>query len=182
MATKKQKLGIKLLVDGAKLPQRNHPTDAGIDIYSLEDVVLNAGTTTAIRTGVAIELPKGFYARLVATSGNSLKTPLRVIEGTIDQDYRGEIKVIVDVRALEFKRDPQNGQGFVIPTQEFFVPKGSKIAQLIVTTQPSFDIEGIQDLTDTERGDKGFGSSGVIGDNIQKAISEAEEAAMGDAE
>ncbi|MFW3388515.1 UNVERIFIED_CONTAM: dUTP pyrophosphatase, partial [Kocuria sp. CPCC 205274] len=74
MATKKLKLGIKLLNQDARLPKRSNPSDAGIDIFSSESIVIQSGATHTIHTGVALNIPDGYFVRLVGTSGNNAKT------------------------------------------------------------------------------------------------------------
>ena len=95
-------LKIKRLTKTAKLPVKNNSTDAGIDIFTDEEVTIHAGETVAISTGVALDLPVGTYGRLKARSGLTLQTPLRVLEGTIDCDYRGEIKALAEIKGFEF--------------------------------------------------------------------------------
>src|SRR5690625_7042344 len=91
------KIGFKRLNDDAILPTKAHPTDSGFDLYaSAEDVIIEPGETVVVPTGIAVELPKGFEAQVRPRSGITAKTKLRVQLGTIDQDYRGEIGVIVD--------------------------------------------------------------------------------------
>lgn len=135
------KLNVKRLTETAKLPQRAHDTDAGFDIYADEDVELTE--SQLVSTGIAIEIPDYCYGRLKGRSGLTSKTPLRVQEGTIDADYRGEIKVMCDIKA------------------PYKINKGDRIAQLIIQELPFVYVVEVDELSDTDRGFGGFGSTGV---------------------
>lgn len=151
------KLKIKRLTESAKLPVKNNPTDAGFDIFTDEDITINVGEVVAISTGIALELPSGYYARLVARSGLTLKTPLKVLEGVIDSDYRGEVKVMATIPHFE----KVNDLGEKTTVVSYSIPKKMKIAQLIIQELPNFTVEEVDELQDSDRGENGFGSSGI---------------------
>jgi dUTP pyrophosphatase len=136
---------IKKLHPDAHLPAYAHgpAEDAGLDLRSLERVVLQPGVAQAVPTGLAIELPPGYEAQVRPRSGLALKHSLTVNFGTIDPGYRGEIRVVM----------------FNLGRQEYTVEKGDRIAQLVIGRY-----EGIQweegELGDSARGAGGFGSSG----------------------
>lgn len=142
------KLKIKRLTGTAKLPTKAHPSDAGFDLYADESKCLlpcdirEDKKAHKISTGVAVEIPNGYYGRVVPRSGLTTKTGLRVEEGTIDSGYRGEIKVMCDSH------------------QFYYMDQGERIAQLIIQPLPAFEIEEVEELGVGERGQKGFGSSG----------------------
>lgn len=129
------------------MPQYAHgpEEDAGMDLYSVERVVLAPGERKLVATGLAIELPSGYEAQLRPRSGLALKYGITLPNSpaTIDPGYRGEIKVIL-----------QNlGQA------DFAVEPGERIAQMIVARYEAVEwVEG--DLSESERGEGGFGSSG----------------------
>lgn len=141
-------LKVKRLSASAKLPTKAHPSDAGFDIYADCDEIIPSGRTRLILTGIAVEIPEGYYGRLKGRSGLTSRTRLRVQEGTIDANYRGEIKVICD--AL---KDPL-GIGYA-------VAEGERIAQLIIQPLPNFEVVEVSDLSNSDRGANGFGSTGV---------------------
>src|SRR5699024_2119699 len=89
-------IGFKRLIDDANIPTKAHATDSGFDLYAAEDVIIEPGETKIIPTGIAVQLPKGMEAQVRPRSGVTAKTKLRVQLGTIDNQYRGEIGVIVD--------------------------------------------------------------------------------------
>lgn len=149
-------LQVKKLTSTAKLPLRAHRTDAGLDIFSDEDLMIRVGETVAIHTGLSLAIDPGFFGRLVCRSGISLKTPLRVIEGTIDADYRGEVKVICELKPWERKV----GQETFYSTPHK-VCKGDRIAQLIIQQVPPVDMIEVDDLDPSDRGTNGFGSTGI---------------------
>lgn len=141
-------LRVKRLTDTAKLPTKNAHGDMGYDIYTDEDVDFAEGDIQNIKTGVAIGLPEGFGAFLVGRSGLTSKTMFRVNLGVIDNGYRGELSIMSDL----YKGDEEGLPKF---------KAGERIAQLVVL--PIFDGEvvEVEDLDKTERGEEGFGSSGL---------------------
>lgn len=138
------KVGFKRLTDDAILPTKVHKTDSGFDLYANENVIIEPGETKVIKTGIAVQLPDGYEAQVRPRSGVTSKTKLRVQLGTIDQDYTGEIGIIVDN----------------IATFEQAYPKGFKLAQLVIQKLPKVETFEIDELPTTKRGNKGFGSSG----------------------
>lgn len=134
-----------VLLDGAaRVPSRNHPTDAGYDLYALEDVWVKARQSSLVSTGVAVAIPKGYYGRIASRSGLALGCDLEVGAGVVDASYRGELKVLLR----------NHGDRMVC------LRAGDRIAQMIVTPIYVGEIEKVETLDDTERGAKGFGSSG----------------------
>lgn len=133
-------LKVKRLTDTAKLPVKNHATDAGFDIFADEDITVR--TQSTIKTGIALEIPTGYYAEIVGRSGLTSKTSFRVNKGVIDSDYRGEIMIMAETYKTAYK-----------------IKQGDKIAQMILYKLPEFEIEEVSELSDSERGAKGFGSS-----------------------
>jgi len=140
------KLNIKRLSSEAILPSFANKGDAGLDMFSIEEKIILPGESVLISTGIAIQLPRNTEAQIRPRSGLALKHSLTVLNtpGTIDEGYRGEIKIILI----------NHGK------KEFKVTKGMKIAQMVV--KPILDIEVIEvsTLSSSERGIGGFGSSG----------------------
>ena len=146
------KVKFKKLTEGAIVPSYNHATDSGIDFYAIENGVIPAQSRVLVRTGIAWEPESNipFYDRhfkmllkLEGRSGLGLKG-LDVLGGVVDQDYRGEIKVIL------FNTDTERA---------FEYKKGDRIAQGIIYLIPYVELEEVEELSDTERSAKGFGSS-----------------------
>jgi len=138
-------LKVKKLLKEAKLPVRKREGDAGLDLYSVEDVNLNPGEWKAIPTGIAVEIPKGYVGLIKDRSGLALKYALHCLAGVIDENYRGEIKVVV----------------INLGREKVFIQKGTRIAQLLLVPYLKVEPIEVEELSDTERGEKGFGSSGV---------------------
>ncbi len=141
------KIKIVRLNEAAILPQYAHPNDAGLDLYSIEDQEILPGESKLIHTGILIELSPGTEAQVRPRSGLALKHQITVLNtpGTIDADYRGEIGVILINHG----------------TTTFKINKGMKIAQLVIAPVIHAEIEEVEQLSSTLRGDHGFGSSGV---------------------
>ena len=140
-------LKVKKLNQDAKLPNFAHKGDAGMDVYSIEEAVIKSGETKLIKTGISIELPERTEAQMRPRSGLALKNSITLLNspGTMDEGYRGEIGVIM----INHGKD------------DFKVEKHMKIAQMVV--KPIFDINvvEIEELSDTDRGEGGFGSTGL---------------------
>lgn len=131
----------------AMLPSYAHPGDAGMDIRSIEDLVIDPGARKLVRTGLVMMLPPGYEAQVRPRSGLALKNGVTVLNtpGTIDEGYRGEVGVVL----ANFGSEP------------FRVEKGSKIAQIVVAPCTRAKIEETVEIDSTERGEGGFGSTGV---------------------
>lgn len=127
----------------AFMPQRAHPTDAGLDLRSTENIYLKARQSVTIRTGVHIKLPPNTYGRIASKSGLMVHHGIRT-DGTIDEPYRGEICVCLF-------NDSDAG---------YYIERGDKIAQLIVQPCEYVDVNVVDVLDETDRGDGGFGSTG----------------------
>ena len=141
-------LRVRILADGARLPTRAHDGDAGLDLYASEAALIGPGTRASVRTGIAIELPEGHAGLVLPRSGLAARHGIALVNapGLIDAGYRGEIRVLL----LNTDRD-----------QPFEVAPGDRIAQLLVT--PFAHVEPVEavELAASQRGDGGFGSSGV---------------------
>lgn len=149
--TRDEPLRIRRLDPGLPTPRRAHPTDAGIDLYSAETLTLEPGARALVGTGLAVALPVGTVGLVHPRSGLAWKHGLSIVNtpGTIDADYRGEIKVCL------INLDPST------PVE---ITRGSRIAQLLVQ-QVSLcevvEVENLSDLGETTRGAAGYGSTGV---------------------
>ncbi|MEQ6389915.1 dUTP diphosphatase [Bacillaceae bacterium S4-13-58] len=137
---------IKLLTDEAKLPYQANPGDAGLDLFSTEEKVIKPGESALIGTGIQIELPIGTEAQVRPRSGLALKHSVTVLNspGTIDEGYRGEIKVIL----INHGKQP------------FLVEKKMRIAQIVIAPVTKVNMIQVDELSDSNRGSGGFGSSG----------------------
>ncbi|MGL5712617.1 MAG: dUTP diphosphatase [Paraclostridium sp.] len=140
-------LKIKKLNEEAIIPNFAHKGDAGMDLYSIEEVIIPKGETRLIKTGISLELPKMTEAQVRPRSGLALKHSITVLNspGTIDEGYRGEVGVILINHGKE----------------DFIVTKHMKIAQMVVKPIYEINIEEVKDLSDTDRGEGGFGSTGM---------------------
>ncbi|HIP86336.1 MAG TPA: dUTP diphosphatase, partial [Aquifex sp.] len=89
------RLKVKKLREDARLPVRKRKGDAGLDLYSVENVILKPGEWKAVSTGIAIEIPQGYFGLVKDRSGLALKYALHCLAGVIDENYRGEVKVLL---------------------------------------------------------------------------------------
>jgi dUTP pyrophosphatase len=138
-------LHYKKLVPDAQGPSKAHPSDLGFDLFAKEDVIIPAYGRAIIGTGIGVRFPENIGGILKDRSGNAAKLGLHVLAGVIDPNYTGEIGVVF----FNTNRAPVK------------ISKGDKIAQMLL--MPVFQVTGLYettDLGDTDRGDKGFGSSG----------------------
>ncbi|MFP5106569.1 dUTP diphosphatase [Neobacillus sp. C211] len=140
------KLKVKLINDDALLPYRAHEGDAGLDLFSIEEKIIKAGEAGLIRTGIQIELPKGTEAQIRPRSGLALNHSITVLNspGTIDEGYRGEIKIILINHGKE----------------DFTIEKQMRIAQMVIAPVLKVNLIETEILSDTGRSEGGFGSSG----------------------
>ena len=139
-------LRVKRLSSSATLPARAHPADAGLDLHSAVDLDIPPGETRLVGTGLALELPPGTEAQVRPRSGLALTYSVTVLNtpGTIDEGYRGEVGIILI----------NHGQ------RVFEVRRGMKVAQLVVQPTLAVEIVAVDALSDTSRGERGFGSTG----------------------
>ena len=140
-----ESLKIKIINQNATIPSRANDGDAGYDISSCEDITVKARHHSIIKTGISIGIPKGTYGRVAPRSGLTAKKGIDVGAGVIDSSYTGEVCVIL----------------FNHSDIDFEVKKGDRIAQLILECIKTPDVLIVDELSVTNRGEKGFGSSGV---------------------
>ena len=152
---------------GAKMPTYAHFTDAGMDIYLTEDVVIHPGETKLIPTGIKVALPLGYELQVRPKSGRSLKSKLRIANtpGTIDAGYRDEICIIADNIDQVIKGGELDEEGRltgILWGSDITLGKGEKIAQLVLSEVPRavfYEVENVSSIeNDGRKG--GFGSTG----------------------
>lgn len=136
----------KLLRNEAIKPKKAHPDDAGFDVFSSINTIIPAKGNVDIPTGVAMQLPHGFYGKFASRSGLAMKHDVHCFHGTIDNGYRGEMVV----RLFNYSTEP------------FQVNVGDRIAQLVILPYLIADGIVVDELEDTQRGANGFGSTGGI--------------------
>ncbi len=137
---------IKKLHPDAIVPKYQTAGAAGVDLCSVEDVTIGEGDKALVATGLSMAIPQGWEGQVRPRSGLAAKSALTVLNtpGTIDSDYRGEVKVILI----------NHGHGV------FHVRKGDRIAQMVFTPVAQADFAEVEDLESTDRGAGGFGSTG----------------------
>ena len=145
-----ERININCVVsDGAIVPEYKTLGAAGADVYAFlkEPVIIAVGKSCIIPTGVFYEIPEGFEIQVRPRSGLAAKNGVTVLNtpGTIDSDYRGELQVIL----------------INLGNEDFVVKNGDRIAQIIVAPVIQGNFVQVQNLSVTERGEKGFGSTGV---------------------
>ena len=142
------RINIKRLTETAMIPTRQHEGDAGYDLYTdiQEPVIIEPHTTKLIHTGIAIEIPDGYFGAIFARSGLASKQGLRPANcvGVCDSRYRGEYIVALH-------NDSTAAQ---------IVSSGDRIAQLVVMPYLNVEFNEVNELSNAERGESGFGSTG----------------------
>lgn len=141
------KMPIKILDSGIPAPRYAKPGDAGLDLRSAVDAVVEPGQRQLIPTGVAVAIPEGYAGFVQPRSGLALKHGITIVNtpGLIDSGYRGELGVIL------LNTDS---------AEPFFINRGDRIAQLVVQAVPEVELVEVDELDETDRGGTGFGSSG----------------------
>lgn len=145
--TVKLDVKVKLLCQGARVPAKAHPGDAGWDIYASEAADVGPGETRIIKTGIALEIPGGWYGQIKSRSGLGAKG-LIVTAGVVDSGYRGEVGVVV----VNGNKGPEGSFSF---------KPGDKIAQMVFLPVPDVEITMTEALNGSVRGQGGFGSTGA---------------------
>ncbi|MBI4949816.1 MAG: dUTP diphosphatase [Deltaproteobacteria bacterium] len=140
----KLNIRIRLLSPGARVPSKSHHGDAGWDLFASSEVTVLPGETRVVPTGVAMEIPAGWYGQIKARSGLGSKGVV-VTAGVVDSGYRGEIGAVV----VNTKREG-----------EFVFRAGDKVAQMVFLPVPEVEFELREELDATARGAGGFGSTG----------------------
>lgn len=138
------KIPFKKLRPDAVAPRKAYPFDAGWDLTSVEEAIISVGEVVKIRTGIAVAIPNGYSGRIAERSGLGSKG-IALRGGEIDASYRGEL--IVQMHNL--------GRGIV------HIMPGMRIAQLVIGPILLDELEETDELSDSDRGSNGFGSSGV---------------------
>jgi dUTP pyrophosphatase len=161
---------VKKLHPDAVLPVYAKPGDAGFDLASVEHVVIEPGETKVIKTGLAFEIPPGYELQVRPRSGVSRKTNLLVVLGTVDSGYRGEVGVIVKnmepfidatgdvIKHIDGYEEPLCGEAEI---GSYVILKGDRIAQGVIAPVETACFVEVDELSDSERGSGGFGSTGV---------------------
>ena len=136
-------LRIKRMHEDAKLPLQARAGDAGMDLFSSEDTIIPARKWALVKTGIQLELPVGTEGQVRPRSGLALKHGITVLNspGTIDEGYRGEVGVVLMNHS----------------DVDFVVEKHMRIAQLVVQLVPTVNVVEVVELSETERGEQGFG-------------------------
>lgn len=139
-----QVLSFKRLDPRAILPTRGSSLSAGLDIYSIEDLAIEPKQRAVVRTGLAVAIPEGYYGRLAPRSGLATQIGLDTLAGVIDADYRGEIGCLL----------------YNAGDEAIQLPAQSKICQLIIEKIITPIAVWADEISDTDRGSGGFGSTG----------------------
>ena len=139
----KQCLSFKRLDPKALLPTRGSPSSAGLDLYSIEAVSLQPRERRLIKTGLAVDIPEGYYGRLAPRSGLATQKGIDVLAGVIDADYRGEIGCLL----------------YNAGEETIDLPAQTRICQLLIEKIITPDAIWVESLADTSRGGAGFGST-----------------------
>lgn len=155
---------IKLLNENATVPTRAHHNDAGWDLYAAEDYWLSPGERYAFGTGVAVEIPEGYFGLVRPRSGLAKNEGVILCSsGVIDAGYRGELFVVlVNTNPQEFTtfEDYDGRQHLTDNSSSVYIHAGDRIAQLILIPYNNEELEVVEELSNSVRGTGGFGSSG----------------------
>lgn len=138
-------IAVQQLDENAKLPEYAHPGDAGMDLFSNEEVTLKPGERHPVATGIAMRVPDGHVALVWDKSGRAVKDGVTTLAGVIDAGYRGEVRIVL----------------LNVSDTEVTIGLHEKVAQVLIQPVVSGTIEEVEALDDTERGEGGFGSTGI---------------------
>ena len=139
------KLPVKKTREDAKLPERAHHNDAGMDLFATEEQIISVGKRKVFGTGIAMAIPDGYVGLIWDKSGLAANHGLTALGGVIDAQYRGEIFVTLAN----------------LGDEDYTVTKGQKIAQILIQRVRLPLIEEVEELDETDRGEGKFGSTGT---------------------
>ncbi len=139
------KIKIQKIDSSAIIPNYANENDAGLDLYSVEDLILKKGERSVVKTGIKMEIPDGSVGLVWDKSGLALNSGIKTMAGVIDSGYRGEIKIVL----------------INLSDKDFEIKKGQKIAQMLIQKVERPKIELVEELNESKRGEDGFGSSGL---------------------
>lgn len=134
-----------MIIKTTKHLSKAHPSDAAFDLEADEDTFVYGYSRKLISTSIRMAIPEGYCGIIKSRSGLAVKNSIEVGAGVIDAGYRGEIKVLL----CNYGED------------SFYVKPGDRIAQLMIVPVPAVTLEVVEDLDETTRSDKGFGSTGL---------------------
>jgi dUTP pyrophosphatase len=138
-------INVQLLDDNAKVPTRANTNDAGWDLYSTVDIVIPSKQRKTVNTGIALEMPEHMAGLIWPRSGLSVKQGIDVLAGVVDSGYRGQIMVCL----------------YNTSDEDVIIHIGDRIAQIIFQEVPRVTMEVQNTLGSSQRGENGFGSSGI---------------------
>lgn len=118
--------------------------DAGLDLYSAEEMIIGVGERRAVKTGIKMEIPEGYVGLVWDRSGLAVKYGITTMAGVIDANYRGEVAIVLYNAGKEM----------------FEIKKGMRIAQMLIQRAEGVQIEVVEVLVESDRGENGFGSTG----------------------
>jgi len=136
---------IKKINSYAIIPKYAHEGDAGFDLCSVEEYILSPGEKEIVKTGLQMEIPEGYFGSIRDRSGMAAKHAIHTLAGVVDSHYRGEVGVVL----------------INLGKEKYEVKKGDRIAQMIIQPVETAKIEEVNELSETKRGEGGFGSTGV---------------------
>ncbi|PGA79612.1 dUTP diphosphatase [Bacillus wiedmannii] len=150
-------------VKDVELPKYAKPGDSGFDLVAAEDTIIGPGRTKVIPTGLGFEIPPGYELQVRPRSGISRKTFLRVVLGTVDSGFRGEVGVIVSNTSYLGNSITLgiNDENKIYASVKYEIKKGDRIAQGVIAPVVTAHFEEVDELSNSERGVGGFGSTGV---------------------
>lgn len=150
------------LVKGGIMPTKAHDEDAAWDCYAKLDVYVGR-YPTLVDLGFCLELPKGYHAEIVPRSSTGLNTDLRQPNsvGIIDSNYRGEVKAIYEAKMTLKAKSTSTEDGVFIGAQTVKIHRGDRIAQMLIVKDPEVRLVEVDELSDSNRGIGGFGSTGM---------------------
>jgi dUTP pyrophosphatase len=135
----------KKINEDAIAPNYAYEFDAGMDLFCAENISIAVGERVQVSTGISMEIPEGFVGLIWDKSGLSQKAGLKTLGGVVDSQYRGEIKI-----------------GIInLSDKDFVFEKGQKVAQMLIQKVERVDLIESENLSDTSRGESGFGSTGL---------------------
>ena len=150
------------LSSSARIPYKAHPTDAGYDLYASMYVEIAPMQRAIVPTALSVAIPEGYYGRIAPRSGLAIKNGIDVLAGVVDPSYRGPVGVVlINLNYKKPNSEVGSYENIMGDSNTFKINEGDRIAQLIIEKYHSVEFEEVLELEESDRGESGFGSTGL---------------------
>jgi len=150
------------LSGSARIPFKAHPTDAGYDLFASAYAEIAPMQRVIVPTALCVAIPEGYYGRIAPRSGLAIERGIDVLAGVVDPSYRGPVGVVlINLNYKKPNSEVGSYENIMGDSNTFKINEGDRIAQLIIEKYHSVEFEEVSELEESDRGESGFGSTGL---------------------